>query len=451
MQHPSRLELTQRVGDIIQPLTGAETDYDALMDLIGDASLVLLGEATHGTHEFYQARADITSRLIHEKDFSAVAVEADWPDAYRVSRYVQGLNDDVTGEEALSGFRRFPSWMWRNSDVLTFIEWLRVHNQGMPENSQRAGFYGLDLYSLYTSIEAVTSYLENVDPEAARRARYRYSCFDHFDEDNQSYGYSAAFGLSPSCENGAIHQLEELRQQRVEYVKRDGRIVENDFFSAEQNARLIKNAERYYRSMFQQRVSSWNVRDRHMTETLGELITHLEQYGKAKVVVWAHNSHIGDARATTMGDQGELNVGQLVRERYGHEAISIGFSTYTGTVTAASTWGASHERKRIRPALEGSYEKLFHETALESGQRDFLVILRDNQSARMLLDERQLERAIGVIYAPSTERSSHYFYAQLPEQFDALIHFDETRAVEPLDRTVLWDSGEAPETYPFAV
>ena len=452
MQHESPLALSSMVGEVVQPLTGAETDYDALLDLIGDAPLVLLGEASHGTREFYQARAQITSRLIREKDFLAVAVEADWPDAYRVNRYVRGLNDDPNGQEALSGFKRFPTWMWRNRDVLEFVEWLRGYNQRLPRAGRHVGFYGLDLYSLFASSEAVISYLEKVDPEAAQRARCRYSCFDHFGEESQSYGFAAEFGFSPSCEEEVVRQLVELQQQRAIYAKRDQRMAEDDFFDAEQNARVVKNAEQYYRSMFQQRVSSWNIRDQHMVESLDELAAHVQQQGiKAKIVVWEHNSHFGDARATSMGQRGERNVGQLVRERYGNEAVLLGMSTYTGTVTAASNWSALHERKYVRPALEGSYEKLFHETAQASQQRNFLVCLRDKQRANSLLRGPRLERAIGVIYSPSTERVSHYFQARLPEQFDALIHFDETFAVEPLDRTELWERGEFPETYPFAV
>ncbi len=432
--------ITNAIREVAHPITGTATDYNPLMELIDDARLVLLGEASHGTHEFYQARADITKRLITEKGFIAVAVEADWPDAYRVNRYVRGLNDDATGREALAGFKRFPVWMWRNTDVLNFIEWLRQYNNTLPENARKVGFYGLDLYSLYASIEAVINYLDKVDPEAAKRARHRYSCFEHFAEDTQAYGYAAGFNLSESCENEVVNQLVELQQHAADYAHRDGRVAEDEFFFAEQNARLAKDAEEYYRTMFSGRVSSWNLRDRHMAGTLDALVAHLDrQGGRAKIVVWEHNSHIGDARATSMGREGELNVGQLVRERYDRDppstshkrriaetwrsgfqtTVLVGFSTYTGTVTAASDWDEPHERMRVRPALEGSYEALFHDT--------------------------------GLAYRPQTERISHYFTARLPEQFDALIHFDKTRAVEPLDRTELWDAGEPPETFPFTV
>src|SRR2546421_5523774 len=440
--------ITNAIREVAHPLTGKATDYDPLMELIGDARLVLLGEASHGTHEFYQARADITKRLITEKGFIAVAVEADWPDAYRVNRYVRGVNDDPTGREALAGFKRFPIWMWRNTDVLNFIEWLRQYNNTLPANARQVDFYGLDLYSLYASIEAVIDYLDKVDPEAAKRARHRYSCLEHFAEDTEAYGYAAGFNLSESCENEVVNQLIELQQHAPEYAHWDGRVAEDEFFFAEQNARLAKDAEEYYRTMFSGRVSSWNLRDRHMAGTLDALIAHLDrQEGGAKIAVWEHNSHIGDARATSMGREGELNVGQLVRERYDRDVELVGFSTYTGTVTAASDWDEPHERKRVRPALEGSYEALFHDTGLAN----FLLTLHEDNKAVKGLSGPRLERAIGVIYRPQTERISHYFQARLPEQFDAVIHFDKTRAVKPLDRTELWDVGEAPETFPSAL
>jgi erythromycin esterase-like protein len=441
--------LSNTIRGAVHPLTGGARDYDPLLRLIGEARFVLLGEASHGTHEFYRERAQVTKRLIREKGFAAVAVEADWPDAYRVNRYVRGRSDDAGAVEALAGFKRFPTWMWRNADVLDFVGWLREHNDALPTKDAKVGFYGLDLYSLHASIESVLGYLDKVDPEAARAARRRYSCFDHFGEDTQTYGYAAGFGLTESCENEAVSQLVELRRRAAVYASRDGRVAEDEFFTAEQNARLVKNAEEYYRSMFRGRVSSWNLRDRHMAETLDALAEHLERQGAgaAKVVVWEHNSHLGDARATQMGEAGEWNVGQLVRERHAGEAALVGFSTYKGTVTAASDWDAPAERKRVRPALAGSYEALFHEV----GVARFLLPLRGGGEVAAGLRGPRLERAIGVIYRPDTERQSHYFYARLPDQFDALLHFDETRAVEPLERTPRWrqgETGEAPETYP---
>lgn len=429
------------------PLRGAAQDFDPLIELAEDARIVLIGEATHGTHEFYRQRAQLTKRLILEKGFVAVAAEADWPDAYRVNRYVRGIGHDSEAEESLRGFKRFPAWMWRNADVLDFVGWLREHNDEL-DASEKVGFYGLDLYSLHASIEAVLQYLEKTDPEAAKRARYRYACFEHFGEDPQAYGYAASFGLSPNCEREVIEQLLEMRDRRRDLLKRDGLAVEDELFEAEQNARVVKNAEEYYRAMFLGRVSSWNLRDTHMADTLDALLAHLDRrVGKAKVVVWAHNSHVGDARATQMGEAGELNIGQLARERHPGEARLIGFSTYHGTVTAASDWGGPAERKRIRPALPGSYEELFH----QAGTPAFLLVLRDLGEAAGALREPRLQRAIGVIYLPETERASHYFHARLPEQFDAILHIDKTRALEPLERTSEWERGELPETYPVGV
>ncbi len=441
-------KLTDAVRESAHPLTGSPQDYDPLMDLIGDARFVLIGEASHGTHEFYRERAEITKRLIQEKGFTAVAVEADWPDAYRVNRYVRGVSDDTTSADALSGFDGFPAWMWRNTVVVNFVDWLREYNNALPQNAKKAGFYGLDLYSMHASMEAVLSYLDKIDPEAAKRARYRYSCFEQFGEDSQSYGYAASFGLTKPCEDAAVKQLRELQGRTGEYAQGDGQVAEDELFYAEQNARLVKNAEKYYRSMFRGRVSSWNLRDRHMAETLDQLVAHLDKQGdRTKVVLWAHNSHLGDARATDMGEAGELNVGQLVRQRYGRDAVLVGLTTYTGTVTAASTWGAPAECKGVRPALSGSYEALFHDTGMPS----FLLTLRDDGKVVTALRKRLLERAIGVIYLPETERLSHYFYARLPDQFDAVLHFDETRALEPLDSTTHWERGEVPETFPSSL
>jgi erythromycin esterase-like protein len=432
------------VRDAAIPLTGAADDYDPLLELIGDARLVLLGEASHGTHEFYRERAVITKRLIREKGFSAVAVEADWPDAFRVNRFVRGGGEDREATDALAGFKRFPTWMWRNADVLDFVGWLREHNDRAI--ARQTGFYGLDLYSMHASMAAVVTYLDKVDPDGARRARHRYSCFDHFGEEPQEYGMAATLGLASSCEDDAVAQLLDLRQKAADYASRDGRVAEDEYFFAEQNARLVKNAEEYYRAMFRGRILSWNLRDRHMAETLEALLGNLEgRGGTSKVVVWAHNSHLGDARETEMGDAGEWNLGQLARERHGDDAVLVGFSTFTGTVTAATDWDGAAEKKRVRPGLPGSYEALFHDVGL----RRFLVRLRGEKSDAVdALDERRLERAIGVIYRPESERVSHYFHARLARQFDAVLHFDETRAVEPLETSAPRATDEVPETYP---
>jgi erythromycin esterase-like protein/predicted phosphoribosyltransferase len=440
--------LIKALSETAYPLAGSARDYDPLVGRIGEARFALLGEASHGTHEFYCERAEITKRLITEKNFVAVAVEADWPDAYRLNRYVRGASDDVDAVEALADFRRFPTWMWRNKVVVEFIEWLRAYNDALPQGAEKVGFYGLDLYSLHASMKAVLRYLEKVDPEAAKKARERYSCFDHFGEDTQAYGLMTRLNLSKSCEEEVVNQLIELQRRAGQFARSGGQFADDELFYAEQNARLVKNAEAYYRSVFLEEVSSWNLRDRHMAETLDALVTHLGRKGRrAKLAVWEHNSHLGDARATEMGQRGELNVGQLTREKYGHEAVLVGFTTHHGTVTAASDWGKPAERKRVRPALAGSYEALFHTT----GRDRFLLIPNDSDAMAQQLSAPRLERAIGVIYRPETERQSHYFRARLTDQFDAVLHFDETRAVKPLETTAEWEAGELPETFPFAV
>jgi len=429
---------------LAHPLIDTEQDHRPLLDLVGDAQFVLLGEASHGSHEFYHERAEITKRLIIEKGFNAVAVEADWPDAFRVNRYVHGQGDDWDANAALSGFERFPTWMWRNTVVLDFVEWLRNTNSSRNE-ALKTGFYGLDLYSLYTSMAAVVEYLDDVDPEAARRARYRYSCFEHFGEDSQAYGYAASFDLSRSCEDDAVRQLVELQRRAMEYAARTG---PEDLFDAEQNARLVKNAEEYYRSMFRGRQSSWNLRDTHMVETVDSIAEHLKRRGREpKIIIWAHNSHLGDARATEMGARGELNVGQLIRQKYGSSAVLVGFTTYTGTVTAATNWDDPGEVKDVRPALADSYELGFHETGIPR----FFLALNEAASRTPLLAKSRLERAIGVIYRPETERISHYFHADLRRQFNAVFHFDTTRALEPLEKPEVWEHTELPETFPSGI
>lgn len=447
---PGPTEVAVIRADAIPVEEGTPADQ-VLFDLVGDAQLVLIGEASHGTSEFYAARAQITRRLIEDRGFGAVAAEADWPDAYRVNRYVRGGGDDATAEEALRGFERFPTWMWRNAAVLDFVGWLREHN-GRPGRDEwaKAGFYGLDLYSLYRSVHEVISYLDRVDPAAADRARKRYACFDQFsDDDAQVYGFAAAFGAGEECEREVVAQLVDLQRHAVEYVRRDGLMADDELFYAEQNARTVRAAEEYYRAMFSGRASSWNLRDRHMADTLDALAGHLtrQRGAPAKIVVWAHNSHLGDARATETAASGELNVGQLVRERHPGDCRLIGFTTYTGTVTAASDWEGPAERKWVRPALADSVEELLHEV----GEKGFMLRFGAASGSADALCSARLERAIGVIYRPETERQSHYFGARVADQFDAVIHIDETRAVEPLERTARWQEGEAPETYPFAV
>ena len=429
--------IEEQIAGALRPLDGGANEYDPLIAAIGGARFVLLGEPSHGSHEVYLDRARITQRLIAECGFDGVVIEADWPDAHRVDDYVKGVGHDRDANAALMGFAgRFPTWMWRNQDVLQFVEWMRLA-------APHASFYGMDLYSLYASIDAVLRHLDSVDPAAAKRARERYECFHRFGADTSRYAMHAGIGIGDDCERQALEQLEDMRTRAL------ARMEDEAVFSAEQNARLVANAELYYRKMFSGSVTTWNLRDRHMTDTIGAIVQHLDRrLGRAcKLVVWAHNSHLGDARASEMGDSGELNVGQLMRERHGRDAFLVGFTTYDGTVTAASSWDRPPELKRVRPAIEGSFEALFHET----GVPRFVLLPDADGRLPSELRHARLERAIGVVYRPKTERASHWFEARLADQFDAVVHLDRTSAVEPLEKSAGWTGGEAPETYPFAV
>ncbi len=444
---PTRSPEAATLAEAARAVVGSRGDYDGLLDLVGDRRIVLIGEASHGTQDFYRERARITRRLVDELGFNVVAVEGDWPDAYRVNRYVMGRSGDGGAEQALRDFQRFPSWMWRNTDVLDFVEWLRIRNEAHRHPASRVRFLGLDLYSLRASIEAVIAYLGTVDPAEAERARARYACFDHIGGDGQAYGYALAHQGALPCENEVVAQLVDLRRKSEAYLRRDGWIAEDELFFAEQNAIVVRDAEEYYQQMYRAEVSSWNLRDRHMANTLDALVDHLEhQHSHAKVVVWEHNSHVGDARATAMGARGELNVGQLARERHHGDTVLIGLTTYDGRVTAASDWGAPAERKVVRPARPDSHEALLHAV----GRPAFWLPTAEPGVARALAEPR-LERAIGVIYRPQTELQSHYFPADLAAQFDAVLHVDHTRALVPLERSGRWDRGEPPETYPSGV
>jgi len=447
MNPATTCSILDTVREAAQPIEGSANDYDSLLAFIGDAKVVLLGEASHGTTEFYRSRAQITKRLICDKGFSAIAVEADWPDAYRVNRFVKGDNKDADASWALSGFKRFPTWMWRNTEVLQFLTWLRVHNDSLVP-ADRVGFYGLDLYSLHASMECVLRYLDNIDPDAARRARDRYACFTQFGDDPQRYGYAAGFGLRPSCEEEAISQLIDLQRNSLLHSRMDGFAALDRFFDAEQNARVVKDAEEYYRAMFGDSVASWNLRDQHMMETFVALSRHLGlRQAPAKMVVWAHNSHVGDARATAMGQAGEWNIGQLARQRYGDDCRSIGFTTYSGTVTAASEWDGPTRTIPVRPARADSYESLMHDTEIPA----FTLNLKKPSRVADSLRTPMRERAIGVIYRPESELASHYFKAALSDQFDAIIHFDESCAVEPIELEAKKSCGEPAETFPSGI
>jgi erythromycin esterase-like protein len=406
-------------------------------DRFAKSRVVLLGEASHGTAEFYRARAIITRRLIEEHGFNIVAVEADWPDAAMIDRYVRHR---PTAHGSEPPFRRFPTWMWRNTEVEAFTEWLRKHNETLTQD-QRAGFYGLDMYNLSGSITSILAYLDRVDPDAARIARERYGCLTPWQKDPEVYGRVVLSREYQKCEEEVVAQLRDLLEKRMEYAREDGML----FLDAAQNARLVASAERYYRTMYYGAAESWNLRDTHMFETLENI---LEAHGQdSKAVVWAHNSHIGNAAATDMGRvRGEVNIGQLCRERFGDEAALIGFGTYSGTVAAATDWDGPMEVKYVRPAREDSYEHLCH----KAGIPRFLLDLRHtaNEPLHRRLSESRLERFIGVIYRPETELQSHYAEASLSEQFDAYVWLDNTSAVTPLP-TVQHEG--VPETYPFGL
>ena len=424
-------------------LTGAGSDYDGLLDLMGESRVVLIGEASHGTKDFYAERARLTRRLLAERGFGAVVAEADWPDAYRVNRHVMLRSEDPDADAALAGFLRFPTWMWRNREVLHFVEWLRAHNAGLGEPARRVRFYGLDVYSLRASMAAVVEYLARVDPAESKRARSRYACFDHVGGEGQAYGYALAHQGGLPCEDEVVAQLVELRRKASTYVGRDG-LAEDEHFFAVQNAVVVRDAEEYYQQMFAGSESSWNLRDRHMAATLEAVLAHLKRIGApGKVVVWAHNSHVGDARATTKSARGQFTVGQLAREALGDEAFLVGLTTYDGEVTAAADWGRPAHRWRVRPALAGSHEEVLHAV----GEPRFWVSCAD-PPAREVLGVSRLERAIGVVYRPRHERQSHYVLTELADRYDAVVHLDRTAALEPLERDTAWDDGEPPETYP---
>ncbi len=433
----SEQKLVERIADAAEPFGAIEAvDLGRLLERVGDARIVLLGEATHGTSEFYRMRERISRELIVKKGFRFIAIEGDWPDAARVDHYVRHLEYPPAEWTA---FARFPTWMWRNNEVRDFVNWLRQHNAATKPEA-RVAFHGIDLYSLYVSIRAVLNYLDQVDPEAAKVARQRYGCLTPWQGDPATYGHAALTGSYRTCEPQVVRALKELLEKRVAYAGHDG----ERFFDAVQNARLVTNAERYYRIMYYGSRASWNLRDEHMFTTLKNLLAF---YGTdSKAIVWAHNSHVGNSAATEMVSRGEHNIGHLCRQEFGGSAYLVGFGTNSGTVAAASDWDGPMEIKKVQPALPNSYERLCHAT----GHSRFMLGLRDRAAltGAQGLGKPRLERAIGVVYRPETERASHYFHAILPQQFDEYIWFDDTRAVTPFDTAELVG---LPDTYPFGV
>ena len=434
--------LASRVQRASRPLASVQ-DLDPLLDAIGDARFVLLGEASHGTSEYYSWRAELSRRLIREKGFSFIAVEGDWPDCYRVNRYAKGYADaGRSAEEVLHAFERWPTWMWANREVVALTEWLHEHNQSLPEE-QQVGFYGLDVYSLWESMSAVVDYLERVDPEAARTARRAYSCFDPYYEDVQEYARATAL-VPTSCEDEAVSMLGALRSKARAY-REDGR---DAYFNAEQNALVARDAERYYRTMVRGGPTSWNVRDHHMVDTLDRLMDH---HGRgARAIVWEHNTHIGDARFTDMRRAGMVNVGQLVREAHGERpderdgVMLVGFGSHRGTVIAGDEWGAPMRRMRVPEGREGSWEDLLH----RASARDKLLIFDGSSDGGIGgLDQPLEHRAIGVVYDPDAERWGNYVPTIVPRRYDAFIYVDKSKAVDPLHMPVRV-GGDEPETYP---
>jgi erythromycin esterase-like protein len=426
------IDLLKHYGESLPPPESGR--FGAIFERFGDARVVLLGEATHGTSEFYRARAAISRALIERHGFKIVAVEADWPDAARIDRFVRHKPHAPSEEQA---FARFPTWMWRNVEVHDFVTWLRAHNEQLPEKA-RVEFRGLDIYSLGNSIAAVLAYLDKHDPQAAKAARRRYGCLTPWQDEPARYGRAVLYGREP-CEPQVVAQLQDLLNVRIDRMKGDG----EDFFDAAQNARIVRAAEQYYRIMYEGSRESWNLRDRHMFDTLQHL---LAARSDARAIVWAHNSHIGNAAATSMGWEGEFNIGELCRTAYGDEAAAIGFGTDRGTVAAADDWDEPMRVKNVLPARNDSYERLFRETGLPGSLTDWRPHAR--RDLREALSIPRLERAIGVVYRPDTEYLSHYFKAVLAEQFDAFVWFEDTRAIAPLGSA---HAQGMPETYPFGL
>jgi erythromycin esterase len=437
-------ELVSRVTRAAYQLRGDDPHrYDPLLDMIGNARIVLLGEASHGTHEFYRERALITRRLIEEKGFTVVAVEGDWPECYHVNQWVKGA-EGISGSarDVLDVFTVYPTWMWGNVDVMHFIEWLRRHNDALPTGRRKVGFYGLDLYSLFSSMEAVVNYLQTVDPQAAQIARQRYACFEPFSGNKDLYAYGAGLGIVQGCEDEAVAMLQELRARREEYT----RISPDDsYFYAMMSATVARDGERYYRAMYGGQTESWNLRDMHMMNTLDQLLEHFGP--DTRVAVWEHNTHIGDFRATADAD-GMVNVGRLVRERHPGESVAIGFGTYQGSVTASTAWGEYPQFMQVPPGIAGSYDNVLHQSELG----DLLLTLKPMRERGEAggFDEWRGQRAIGVVYHPNAERGN-YVPTLLAERYDAYIHLDRTRALKPVNLELAeaasvprWDQ----ETYP---
>jgi len=431
--------ITELIEDAAEPFNNPESaDLSSLLERIGDAKVVLIGEATHGTSEFYRLREQITRELIEKKGFNIVSLEADWPDAAHIDRFVRNTDISLPEDEP---FTRFPTWMWNNGEVLRFVKWLKNYNENRSGKDEKTGVYGLDFYSMFSSIKAIIDYLEDIDPSLAETARNRYGCLLPYENDPARYGAAAMSDQYKKCEKDVTDMLYKILTHRVEAAEKDG----TRYFDALQNARLVTNAEKYYRSMYLGAQSSWNLRDSHMFDTLKSLMDHRGE--DARAVVWAHNSHVGNASATEMGARGEHNIGQLAKEEFGENAFNIGFGTDHGTVAAAHNWGGKMNVMKVRPSPTETLENLMHQV----GHDSFMLPLHKEGHEELTgkLEESRLERAIGVIYRPQTEMQSHYFQASLPNQFDEYIWFDRTRAINPLPQRKKEEG--VPVTYPFGL
>jgi erythromycin esterase-like protein len=428
---PGAAQALQTVRDAALPLDGSRADHDALLELVGESRFVLLGEATHGTREFYRERARLTERLVTEKGFSVIAIEAEWRDAYDVNEYIHG-GGPASAEQALATFDRFPMWMWRNREVQSLVTWLRDHNASAGGATHPVGFYGMDLQSPGDSMNAVLAYLQDQDPAAAARAAGHYACLAAYQARPQEYGRDLLSGRTGSCAPGARAVYEELESRFAADTAPDAP-GDDTLLSAVEDARVVMDAENYFRVAAAGGVEGWNARDLHMATTLDRLSARLTggSGAPAKVIAWAHNSHVGDARATARASAGELNLGQVMRDRHGEDAVLVGFTTYGGTVTAATTWGGNARLQALRPALPDSHGALFHQTGMPS----FLLPLRGDAELSAALGEPRLQRFVGVVYARNTERASHYYETALARQYDAVIHIDRTTFVQPLPRT----------------
>lgn len=435
-------ELLSTVRELSRPLA-SPADLDPLLERIGDARYVLLGEASHGTHEYYTWRTELSRRLIQEQGFSFIAVEGDWPDCYRINRFVKGFADaGEQGTEVLQQFDRWPTWMWANREVSELIQWLRQHNHGLP-HEQRVGFYGLDVYSLWDSLYYVLGYVGKQLPDALPVARRAFRCFEPYGEDAQEYARATKWA-DASCEDRVVELLAQLRRSAAASAgagPAHSRDRQDGYFNAEQNALVVQNAEHYYRTMVRGGAASWNIRDRHMVQTLNRLMQH---YGpQAKAILWEHNTHIGDARYTDMAADGMVNVGQLVREQHEDQGVVlVGFGSYRGSVIAAQQWEAPMQRMQVPPARPGSWEDVLHQV----GPSDRLLLLDEARKSEPCLEERG-HRAIGVVYRPQYESYGNYVPTVLPHRYDAFLYLDQTEALQPL-HTAETQSAEAPETYP---